>query len=156
VTLTAATVVVRPANGLPAGVHAYVTLDAGAITGLNGAAFADLSGGTDFNFTDRSAAETSSDLVSSVLRASATEGAFATLGSNLTTGLTNGAMSFGEAVTQVSKAASGTTSVALLAYEFFTGSTPSAAGLDYLVSPTGPNPNNLNSAYYHSFNETNR
>jgi hypothetical protein len=47
-------------------------------------------------------------------------------------------------------------SVATLAYEFFTGSVPSAAGMDYLVSPTGPNLNNLNSSYYQSFNLENR
>ena len=48
------------------------------------------------------------------------------------------------------------TSVATLAYEFFTGKIPSLAGVDYLVSPTGPNTNNLNSAYYQSFNLENR
>jgi hypothetical protein len=47
-------------------------------------------------------------------------------------------------------------SVATLTYEFFTGAIPSAAGMDYLVSPTGPNPNNLNSAYYQHFNMENR
>jgi serralysin len=49
-----------------------------------------------------------------------------------------------------------TASVATLAYEFFTGSAPTAAGMDYLVSPTGPNANNLNSAYYQSFGLENR
>ena len=49
-----------------------------------------------------------------------------------------------------------TTSVATLAYQFFTGRTPSAAGLDFLVSPTGSNANNLNSAYYAQFSATNR
>ena len=43
-----------------------------------------------------------------------------------------------------------------MAYEFFTGKIPSAAGMDYLVSPTGPNPNNLNAAYYQSFSIENR
>jgi serralysin len=43
-----------------------------------------------------------------------------------------------------------------LAYEFFTGKVPSAAGMDFLVSPTGPNANNLNSAYYQSFGLENR
>lgn len=41
-------------------------------------------------------------------------------------------------------------------YQFFTGKIPSQGGIDYLVSPTGPNPNNLNSAYYQSFNLENR
>ena len=49
-----------------------------------------------------------------------------------------------------------TTTVATFAYNFFTGATPRAAGLDYLVSPTGPNPNNINSAYYQSYALTNR
>ena len=53
-------------------------------------------------------------------------------------------------------AAKATSSVATLAYEFFTGAAPSAAGMDYLVSPSGPNANNLNSAYYQSFNIENR
>ncbi|ENZ81988.1 MULTISPECIES: calcium-binding protein [Caulobacter] len=57
---------------------------------------------------------------------------------------------------QIVKAAGATTSVASLAYEFFTGKVPSEAGVDYLVSPTGPNANNLNSAYYQSFNLENR
>ena len=46
--------------------------------------------------------------------------------------------------------------VATLAYQFFTGKIPGLGGIDYLVSPTGPNPNNLNSAYYQSFNLENR
>ncbi|HZZ31632.1 MAG TPA: NF038122 family metalloprotease [Phenylobacterium sp.] len=46
--------------------------------------------------------------------------------------------------------------VATLSYEFFTGKTPTAAGMTYLVSPAGPNPNNLSSAYYQSFSLENR
>jgi hypothetical protein len=57
---------------------------------------------------------------------------------------------------QIVSAAAATTSVATLSYEFFTGQAPSAAGMDYLVSPTGPNANNLNSAYYQSFSLENR
>ncbi len=57
---------------------------------------------------------------------------------------------------QIVSAAGATTSVATLSYEFFTGQAPSAAGMDYLVSPNGPNPNNLNSAYYQSFSLENR
>ena len=52
--------------------------------------------------------------------------------------------------------ADATTSVATLTYQFFTGKIPTAAGLDYLVSPAGPNPNNLNSAYFQGFNLENR
>jgi hypothetical protein len=156
VSLSPATVVIRPAAGLPAGAHVYVTVDAGAITDLNGTAFTALSNATSFSFTDQSAAQTASTLVGSVLRASATDGAFSGLGASIITGLTTGSLAFGTAVSQVSQAASGTTSVAILTYEFFMGATPTAAGLDYLVSPTGPNPNNLNSTYYQAFNDTNR
>ena len=60
------------------------------------------------------------------------------------------------AVAQVVHLAAATSSVATLAYEFFTGQVPSAGGMDYLVSPNGPNPNNLNSAYYASFGLENR
>jgi hypothetical protein len=60
------------------------------------------------------------------------------------------------AIAQTVHEAAATTSVATLAYQFFTGGTPSAAGMDYLVSPTGPNANNLNSAYYQSFSLENR
>ena len=49
----------------------------------------------------------------------------------------------------------GTTSVAETTYAFFTGKTPTAAGLDYLVS-SAANPNNLDSAYYAQFTTENR
>ena len=61
-----------------------------------------------------------------------------------------------QAQAKVIELARQTTSVATIAYEFFTGSTPSSAGLDYLVSPTGVNANNLNSAYYQNFGLENR
>jgi Ca2+-binding RTX toxin-like protein len=59
-------------------------------------------------------------------------------------------------VSDIIKATGTTTSVATLSYEFFTGKIPSQAGIDYLVSPTGPNANNLNSPYYTTFNLENR
>ena len=49
-----------------------------------------------------------------------------------------------------------TTYVGVMAYGFFTGLSLRTSGLDYLISPTGPNPNNLNSAYYAVFNTENR
>ncbi len=52
--------------------------------------------------------------------------------------------------------ADSTSSVATIAYQFFTASTPSAAGMDVLVSPNGSNPNNLNSPYYQDFIKENR
>jgi hypothetical protein len=60
------------------------------------------------------------------------------------------------AVNNVANYAKGTTSVALTAYQFFTGKTPTLEGVDYLVKDGGPNPNNLNSDYYRQFNTVNR
>lgn len=62
----------------------------------------------------------------------------------------------GDVFRELIVAADNTTAVATMAYQFFTGSTPTLAGLDYLVSPAGPNPNNLNSEYYQHFNIENR
>jgi hypothetical protein len=62
----------------------------------------------------------------------------------------------GAAIGQVVQLADATTSVATLSYEFFTGKVPSQGGVDYLVSPSGGNANNINSAYYQSFNLENR
>jgi RsaA N-terminal domain/RTX calcium-binding nonapeptide repeat (4 copies) len=70
--------------------------------------------------------------------------------------LQSGMVTSAQAANVIAHAAAATTSVATLAYEFFTGKAPSAAGMDYLVSPTGPNPNNLNAAYYQSFSLENR
>ena len=60
-------------------------------------------------------------------------------------------------VTQVIvNTADSTTSVASMSYQFFTGKVPTAGGVDFLISPTGPNATNLNSAYYAQFNTVNR
>ncbi|WP_454758666.1 M10 family metallopeptidase C-terminal domain-containing protein [Caulobacter segnis] len=67
-----------------------------------------------------------------------------------------GGTSYASAITQVTKAAISTSEVAVLSYQFFTGKTPTLAGMDYLVNPDGQNVNNLNSAYYQSFNLENR
>ncbi|MEO6339515.1 MAG: hypothetical protein ABIO39_05725 [Caulobacteraceae bacterium] len=61
-----------------------------------------------------------------------------------------------DAVAQLVAGAREATSVATLTYQFFTGKIPSVGGLDFLVSPTGPNANNINSAYYQAFNLENR
>ncbi|MBO9547257.1 M10 family metallopeptidase C-terminal domain-containing protein [Caulobacter sp.] len=53
-------------------------------------------------------------------------------------------------------AADATTSVASMSYQFFIGKVPSQGGVDFLISPAGPNINNLNSGYYQSFNLENR
>jgi Ca2+-binding RTX toxin-like protein len=79
-------------------------------------------------------------------------GADPALSMSVANGLTTTTAALGE----IMKAAGATTSVATLSYQFFTGKIPSLAGVDYLVASTGQNPNNLNSAYYQSFNLENR
>ncbi len=75
---------------------------------------------------------------------------------SLTVQVETGAINLSQAAQQVVSIAGATTSVAVLSYDFFTGSTPSSLGLDYLVSPTSTNTDNLNSAYYQSFSLENR
>jgi serralysin len=67
-----------------------------------------------------------------------------------------GGTSYADAIGLVTKAAVDTSAVAALSYQFFTGKTPTALGMDYLIDPNGPNPNNLNSATYQTFNLVNR
>ena len=67
-----------------------------------------------------------------------------------------GGLSDAQAIAKIVAYADQTTSVATLAYQFFTGKIPGGPGYDYLVSPTGPNANNLNAAYYQTFNYENR
>ncbi|WP_454714941.1 hypothetical protein [Caulobacter segnis] len=93
-------------------------------------------------------------LVGNVLRS--TGGAAGTFASDLSARLESGALNPASALTEIVAKAGASTSVATLAYAFFTGKIPGQAGIDYLVSPTGPNANNLNSAYYQSFNLENR
>jgi hypothetical protein len=66
-----------------------------------------------------------------------------------------GGMTLAQAIAAIGHYADATTSVATLSYQFFTGKTPTAAGLDYLVNSTA-NPNDLNDAYYAKFNLENR
>jgi hypothetical protein len=94
--------------------------------------------------------------VTNVLRTDPSSSLYAGLQSQLNAQLNAGTITQDAAVHQVVQAASATTSVATLAYEFFTNAAPNSAGLDYLVSPSGPNPNNLNSAYYQDLNLENR
>jgi hypothetical protein len=148
--------VVTPKAGLPAGASLYVTLDPGAVLDTAGTPFAGLFDATTVSFTSMSAAEAVGDWFGNALRTSASSGPNAALGAQLIQGLTAGTETLPQAMQAVAQAAAGTTSAAVLAYQFFTGGTPSPAGLDYLVSPTGPNPNNLNSAYYQTFSLENR
>ncbi|AZS22489.1 MULTISPECIES: hypothetical protein [unclassified Caulobacter] len=79
-----------------------------------------------------------------------------TLLTNLSSQIDSGALSVADARTQIAKLALETTTVASMAYSFFTPGVPGAGGFDYLVSPTGPNTTNLNSDYYKTFNVENR
>ncbi|HJV42190.1 hypothetical protein [Caulobacter sp.] len=63
---------------------------------------------------------------------------------------------YASAVRWIQDGAKATTEVAVMAYGFITDISLSTQGLDYLVSPAGGNPNNLNSAYYAQFNLENR
>jgi serralysin len=109
-------------------------------------------------FTDRAVSLVDSRVASamaSVLRltplSAGADAMTKTLGAAMASGT-----SYADAITQVTKAAISTSAVAALTYQFFTGKTPGAAGMDYLVAPDGANASNLNSAYYQSFNYENR
>ncbi|MBU4435858.1 MAG: hypothetical protein KKC14_15770, partial [Alphaproteobacteria bacterium] len=102
-----------------------------------------------------SASEISNE-IGYILRQSSAKGAPNVLLQDLLTRWSAGQLSAGQVTAEIVKAAAASTSVATLSYEFFTGKIPGQAGVDYLVSPTGPNANNLNSAYYQSFNLENR
>lgn len=91
-----------------------------------------------------------------ILRATSLSPNTLALGAQLATRLAAGTLTSTTALAEIVKAADATTSVATLSYQFFTGSIPSLLGIDYLVSPTGPNANNINSAYYQSFSLENR
>ena len=91
-----------------------------------------------------------------ILRFAPTAGADAAFLSGLTAQVAAGTTTRAAAIGQIVQRADASTAVATLSYQFFTGSTPSGEGLDYLVSPVGGNANNLNSAYYQSFNLENR
>ncbi|WP_454758765.1 hypothetical protein [Caulobacter segnis] len=91
-----------------------------------------------------------------ILRGDPLRGATGALIADLSAKVTKGALSLGDAVKEIVKAADATTSVASMSYQFFTGQVPTLSGLDFLVSPTGENPNNLGGAYYAEFNVVNR
>jgi len=67
-----------------------------------------------------------------------------------------GTLTLDGAITEIVNTADATTSVASMSYQFFTGKVPSQIGIDYLISPAGPNPTNLNSPYYWQFDTVNR
>ncbi|WP_143324432.1 matrixin family metalloprotease [Caulobacter sp. FWC2] len=67
-----------------------------------------------------------------------------------------GQINSAQAMGQILATADSTTSVASINYQFFTGKVPSLGGIDFLISPTGPNATNLNSVYYAQFDTVNR
>lgn len=75
---------------------------------------------------------------------------------NLSSQIDGGSLSVTDARAQIAKLAVETTTVASMAYSFFTPGVPGAGGFDYLISTSGPNPTNLNSDYYKTFNVENR
>jgi S-layer protein len=66
-----------------------------------------------------------------------------------------GAITDAQALSWVLNSADKTTALAVLSYQFFTGKSPSKAGLEYLVN-SSTNPNDLNDAYYAKFGLENR
>lgn len=109
-------------------------------------------------FTDRTVSLVDSRVataISNILRLQTFSASAEPLTKSLAAAMAAGT-SYADAVVQVSKAALSTSAVAVLAYQFFTGKTPTAAGMDFLVNPDGVNANNLNSGYYQSFNLENR
>ncbi|PIC00603.1 hypothetical protein [Caulobacter sp. X] len=71
-------------------------------------------------------------------------------------GMMGDGWTYASAVQWIMDGAKATTAVAVMAYGFIVDLPLTTAGLDYMVSPTGGNPNNLNSAYYAKFDTTNR
>lgn len=66
-----------------------------------------------------------------------------------------GSLTDAQALASTLKLVNGTTAVAIQTYQFFTGTAPSAAGLDFLVDST-TNTTDLNDAYYAKFAQENR
>jgi serralysin len=69
--------------------------------------------------------------------------------------IADGTMSKSAALTQIANLADGTVALAETAYQFFTGRTPTQAGLNWLVSSPA-NPTDLNDPYYAGFSMENR
>ncbi|MET0337994.1 MAG: hypothetical protein ABW063_09555 [Caulobacter sp.] len=77
--------------------------------------------------------------------------------SSVATQMNSQSLGSGFAVQKIIDAVDATTSVAVLTYQFFTGKTPSKAGLDFLVNaPDTLNSTDLTDAYYTTFNLENR
>lgn len=106
-------------------------------------------------FSDKTVTLTSTSPVA-IAAGALLRGAQADFVTDLEAKVVSGAQTLTTAVATLVKGAAQTTSVATLSYLFFTGKIPGDAGLDYLVSPEGPNSANLNSDYFQAFNLENR
>ncbi|PZR31559.1 hypothetical protein [Caulobacter segnis] len=104
---------------------------------------------------DPTITELSSELAS-ILRSVSYDAKIITLATGLSEQWSAGKLALDQVTSEVIKTAGATTSVATLAYQFFTGKIPSLGGVNYLVSTYGGNANNLNSDYYQAFNLENR
>ena len=91
-----------------------------------------------------------------IMRVASPTGADATFLNGLIAAVDGGQKTLSAAYTEIVQKADGSTAVAAMTYQFFVGFVPSKGGFDYLVNPTGPNPNNINSAYYQFFSTENR
>lgn len=138
---------------LNVGTGYYITVDSGSVVDTMGNGFIGLGGDAAYAFTTPTATQEAAFWLVSVLRDSSSAGALAA-GQRII-GLLNSGDPVG-ALNNIIQTAGATASVATLSYEFFTGQAPSAGGMDFLVSPAGPNVNNLNSAYYQTFGLENR
>lgn len=94
--------------------------------------------------------------LANILRGSTYDPKITALATSLSKDWSSGTLSLDQVTAEVVKAAVATTAVATLSYEFFTGKIPSQGGVNFLISPTSSNTNNLNSAYYAEFNTVNR
>jgi hypothetical protein len=74
----------------------------------------------------------------------------------LTDKVVSGQLTEANALKAIINLADASAAVATTSYQFFTGKAPGEGGLDFLLSPIGPNPTNLNSEYYAQFNTVNR
>ena len=115
------------------------------------------------SFTDRTitiAGGSTADIVNAafqnVMMYAPTTAADTSFVTGIVSDVVSGAETLAQGIAKIVAKADATSAVASIAYEFFTGAAPSKGGFDYLVDPSGPNPNNLNSAYYQSFSLENR
>ncbi len=94
------------------------------------------------------------DVVFNLLRTQA--GAAGQLAQSISSRAAAGTVTGAQGLKEVVDMADATTTVATLAYQFFTGKVPTKGGVEYLIAPDGGNASNLNSAYYAKFDTVNR